>query len=159
MATCTDDNRCEECTHCARTKPCECGCGLLGGSCDKAVEEQNVIKVMKINFVLAKYYDDACYRDKFIEITEMMIEKHNINLIDLYIVCESSVVNIKSVIEGRKDYKDVLKAIKPLHDKTHDIYTTIVRGIVCRTCNYELPPMFMYEHLEKDNIKNKCLCK
>ena len=30
---CTDENRCEECTHCARTKPCSCGCGLLGGSC------------------------------------------------------------------------------------------------------------------------------
>jgi len=30
---CTDENRCEDCTHCARTKPCSCGCGLLGGSC------------------------------------------------------------------------------------------------------------------------------
>ena len=30
---CTDEFRCEECTHCARTKPCSCGCGLLGGSC------------------------------------------------------------------------------------------------------------------------------
>jgi hypothetical protein len=26
--------RCEECTVCARTKPCECGCGLLGGTCE-----------------------------------------------------------------------------------------------------------------------------
>jgi len=25
--------RCEECTECARTTPCECGCGLLGGTC------------------------------------------------------------------------------------------------------------------------------
>lgn len=30
---CTDENRCEDCTYCARTKPCSCGCGLLGGSC------------------------------------------------------------------------------------------------------------------------------
>lgn len=30
---CTDDNRCEECTHCRRTRPCSCGCELLGGSC------------------------------------------------------------------------------------------------------------------------------
>ena len=30
---CTDENRCEECTHCARTRPCECGCSLIGGSC------------------------------------------------------------------------------------------------------------------------------
>lgn len=30
---CTDENRCEECTHCLRTRPCECGCGLLGGTC------------------------------------------------------------------------------------------------------------------------------
>jgi hypothetical protein len=37
------DYRCEECTHCARTKPCECGCGFLGGSCqndeDEAINE------------------------------------------------------------------------------------------------------------------------
>ncbi len=31
--------RCEECTVCARTKPCECGCGLLGGSCENCDEE------------------------------------------------------------------------------------------------------------------------
>lgn len=30
-----DGYRCEECTHCARTKPCECGCGLLGGTCEE----------------------------------------------------------------------------------------------------------------------------
>jgi hypothetical protein len=35
---CTNTNRCEECTHCARTKPCSCGCGLLGGSCNKGYQ-------------------------------------------------------------------------------------------------------------------------
>lgn len=35
---CTNKNRCEECTHCARTKPCSCGCGLLGGSCNKGYQ-------------------------------------------------------------------------------------------------------------------------
>jgi hypothetical protein len=37
------DFRCEECCECARTKPCECGCGLIGGSCEevfKSYEEE-----------------------------------------------------------------------------------------------------------------------
>jgi hypothetical protein len=38
---CTDENRCEDCTHCARTKPCSCGCGVLGGSCDRGVAIDN----------------------------------------------------------------------------------------------------------------------
>jgi hypothetical protein len=32
---CTDENRCEECTHCVRTRPCECGeCDVVGGTCE-----------------------------------------------------------------------------------------------------------------------------
>ncbi len=34
----------------------------------------------------------------------------------------------------------------------------IVCGIMCKTCNYELPPMLMSEHLDATNIKNQCLC-
>lgn len=38
---CSDENRCEDCTRCARTKPCSCGCGYLGGSCDKGLAIDN----------------------------------------------------------------------------------------------------------------------
>lgn len=27
--------KCGECTYCVRTKPCECGCGYLGGTCEE----------------------------------------------------------------------------------------------------------------------------
>lgn len=37
---CTDENRCEECIHCLRTRPCECGCGLLGGTCMPESDEE-----------------------------------------------------------------------------------------------------------------------
>jgi hypothetical protein len=31
--------RCEECTYCARTKPCECGdCNVIGGTCEKQIK-------------------------------------------------------------------------------------------------------------------------
>ena len=36
---CTDENRCEECCHCNRTRPCECGCGYIGGTCDEQHEK------------------------------------------------------------------------------------------------------------------------
>ena len=42
MVECTDDNRCEECTYCARTRPCECGrkeCQIIGGSCEHNDED------------------------------------------------------------------------------------------------------------------------
>jgi hypothetical protein len=41
---CNDDNRCEECCHCNRTRPCECGeCDVVGGTCEaqsKKYEEE-----------------------------------------------------------------------------------------------------------------------
>lgn len=39
VPTCGDGFRCGECTVCARTEPCECGCGLLGGTCDDWLKE------------------------------------------------------------------------------------------------------------------------
>jgi len=41
----------------------------------------------------------------------------------------------------------------------HAIDTTYVLGITCKTCKYVLSPMTMEEHLDKNNIKNKCLCR
>jgi len=33
---CNENNRCEECTYCHRTRPCECGeCDVIGGTCEK----------------------------------------------------------------------------------------------------------------------------
>jgi len=33
---CNENNRCEECTYCQRTRPCECGeCDVVGGTCEK----------------------------------------------------------------------------------------------------------------------------
>ena len=34
-----------------------------------------------------------------------------------------------------------------------------VSDITCKTCNFTLPTMTMEEHLDKNNIKNKCSCK
>ncbi len=35
---------------------------------------------------------------------------------------------------------------------------TLVCGIMCKTCKFVLPPMTVAEHLDKDNVKNTCLC-
>jgi hypothetical protein len=49
---CTDEARCEDCTHCARTKPCECGtCDVVGGTCEeqlKMYEEEEEAVVIGI---------------------------------------------------------------------------------------------------------------
>lgn len=37
---CSDENRCEECCHCNRTRPCECGeCDVIGGTCEKQIKK------------------------------------------------------------------------------------------------------------------------
>ncbi len=43
-------------------------------------------------------------------------------------------------------------------DDTEYFKNTYVSGIVCKTCNYELPVMLMSEHLDVKNPKNRCLC-
>jgi len=36
---CNENNRCEECTYCQRTRPCECGeCDVIGGTCEKQLK-------------------------------------------------------------------------------------------------------------------------
>jgi hypothetical protein len=69
---CTDENRCEECTHCLRTRPCECGCGLLGGTCipDEDYESANC-EICCENYLLYKlevkddkFYCRLCFEDE-----------------------------------------------------------------------------------------------
>ena len=43
-------------------------------------------------------------------------------------------------------------------DEEEEDEDTLVSGIVCKTCGFELPTMLMSEHLNKENPKNKCLC-
>ncbi len=39
---CSKDNRCEDCAHCQRSRPCECGrseCDVIGGTCEWMLEQ------------------------------------------------------------------------------------------------------------------------
>jgi len=46
-----------------------------------------------------------------------------------------------------------------IQSEKYNIYTTIVRGIVCKKCGVTLPDMLMCEHLDITNPKNKmCGC-
>jgi hypothetical protein len=38
---CSEDNRCGDCPQCAKIKPCSCGCGYIGGSCEKGLAIDN----------------------------------------------------------------------------------------------------------------------
>ena len=43
---CENGNRCDECTYCVRTRPCECGsCEVVGGTCEEQMKiyEEEVI--------------------------------------------------------------------------------------------------------------------
>jgi hypothetical protein len=79
-------------------------------------------------------------------------------------ICVSSQDCYSECICGRRfeAHKNNIEKILRRHIRYCEVYkynNTLVSGITCKTCKFVLPTMTMTEHLDKNNIKNKCLCR
>ena len=111
---CTDENRCEECTICARTKPCECGCGLLGGSCTED-EEDNV---------------DLCYK---CENCHSIF--YNPDIIDCPLCKKKSSVYIHYMYNCNEEEEDNEEEEEEEQKTCFYCNIPIVRNTACKDCN------------------------